>query len=611
MSFLLKNNIHTSIAKTFYDDVLSQRNMYYYFLGRTKTWGSNDIPPAIPDTFSEEADIRNHIIFMNRIGVSDICLVTKRIDWTANTIYDRYDGNVSPSNPSATGQTNIKNSLFYVLTDEMNVYKCIHNNNGTPSQIKPIGTSYDNIQLSDGYIWKFMYAVTPVLQYKFLTDNYLPVIRSLNMRYYEGQGIEAVTIKNSGSGYEGSPVTTAHVIGDGEGASITLSIDPSTGSISNVIINSKGDGYTTGNISIIEIDGKGSGKYGNPSAILIPNFLNGELDSVTIQDPGVNYSTDMQTNIVVNGNGSGAVLHPIVENGQIIDVIIANPGSGYSNVSLSIESVTGSGAEITVSSTIGDINSIQSDVELLAVPGAVYVVDVVESGRNYTYASCVVNGDGTGLSVVPIIQNNTIVRFEVITPGKNYTWCDITVVGDGDSATALPILSPIKGHGYNAVEELMADIVSIYSTIKFNKNQPLFLNNDYRQFGILKNPEKTNQTVVFRDFAATTCYTATITENINTLYADQELALSTDTNKKFLVVGSDKVSQILIQSFGGVVLTPGMKLIDQKTNITYTINQVTLPPVNKMTGELIFVDNRSSIFQTSEQFISLRTNIKF
>lgn len=610
MSFLLKNNIHTSLAKTFYDDVLSQRNMYYYFLGRTITWGTNDVPPTITDTFSEEADIRNNIIYMTRIGVSDICHVTKRIDWVYNTVFDRYDGNISPTRPATSGATSIKNALFYVLTDEMNVYKCIDNNNGSPSLVKPSGTSYDNLELSDGYIWKFMYTVSPVLQYKFLTDVHLPVNRALNARYYEGQGIESVIINKTGSGYLGSPITTATVTGNGIGATVSLSMDPSTGSIANVRVTNPGSGYTTGTIQVNSADGNGTGKYGNSTAILTPHFLNGKLDSVSIQDPGIDYSTDSQTNIVVNGNGSGAVLYPIIENGELVDVIISSPGSGYTNVSLSIESTTGSGAELSVGSSLGDITTIQADVELLAVPGAIYVVDVTDGGSNYTYANCKIEGDGEGLSITPVIYNGTIIKFNITNPGIGYTWCNITIEGNGTGAIATPIISPIKGHGFNAIDELYADTISIYTTIKFNKNQPLLLNNDYRQFGIICNPEKFNQTVTYRDSASTTCYIITVSD-ASTTYADQELVLTTDNTKKFLVVGSDNQTQILVQNFGGVDITPGMKLFDGKINNTYVVNNITTPNINKMSGELIFVDNRASIFQTSEQFISLRTNIKF
>jgi hypothetical protein len=90
-------------------------------------------------------------------------------------------------------------------------------------------------------------------------------------------------------------------------------------------ITNPGNGYTTGSINIINTDGNGTGLYGNPTAILTPVFISGELVNVIVEDPGKNYSTDMQTNIVVDGTGTGAKLYPIIENGQIIDVIIDSP----------------------------------------------------------------------------------------------------------------------------------------------------------------------------------------------------------------------------------------------------------------------------------------------
>ena len=164
MPYLLKQNIHNALAHTFYNDVISRRNMYYYFLGRTHDWEPTTIPPAIPDTFSEESTIRNNIIFAKRINGTDIAYVVRRIDWVDGTVYDRYDGDLSTDNPSYSGATHVKDAKFYVLTEDMNVYKCIHNNANQPSTIKPVGSDCDVIRLADGYIWKFMYSIAPNLQ---------------------------------------------------------------------------------------------------------------------------------------------------------------------------------------------------------------------------------------------------------------------------------------------------------------------------------------------------------------------------------------------------------------------------------------------------------------
>lgn len=610
-AFLLKNNIHTNLAEAFYSDILSQRNMYYYFLGRTISWNGDDSIPTIDDTFTEENDVRNNIIYMNRIGVNDISYVVKRNDWLSGTVYDRYDGDYSPTNPAYSGATHLKDAKFYVITDEMHVYKCIDNNSNGQSTIKPTGTDYETFMTGDGYKWKYMYSIQPNLQYKFLTETLMPVTRALNTRFYDNQGIESVTILNGGSGYEGDPITYATVSGDGTGAEIILSINPSTGSIANVIVTNQGQDYTTGTVNLINTDGKGEGIYGNLTAVLTPKFIGGKLVEVVVEDPGKNYSTDMQTNIVVDGTGTGAKLYPIVKNGEIVDVIIDNPGKGYSEVYLSIESVTGSGALLAVSTSIGDVSNIQADVELLSIPGTIDVVAVENEGSGYHYATCEIDGDGTGFEVTPIIYAGRIVRYDIQSIGTGYTWCTITVNGDGRNAKARPILSPNKGHGYDAITELFASSVSIYSSIKFDSTQSLLTNNDYRQFGILKNPEQYSSQALYRDKSSTTCDTLYIA-NTSSIAYDQKFYLQSNRKKKFVVVGNNGTNKILVQNFGGYDLSAGDVLVDENDiNTQYTILDIQKPAIDKKSGELLFIDNRTSIFQTSEQFISLRTTIKF
>lgn len=612
MPSLLKQNIHTSLANSFYADILTQRNLYYYFLGKTLPWGNQDIPPTInDDTIEAEAEIRNNIIFFKQIRSGDVSFVVRRIDWTSGNVYDRYDGNISANNPATSGAINIKDANFYVLTDDMNVYKCIHNNYGGKSTVKPINTSSDVFKTSDGYIWKFMYFIPPAIQHQFLTYKYMPVMTALTARYYDSLGINSVTIVDGGVGYSGEPTVTADIVGDGNGANISLSIDPNTGSIVKVRITSAGSGYTTATINIIALDDKGEGLYGNPTAILTPVLESGKLIGVVINDPGKNYSSNIQTSIVVNGTGQDAVLHPIVENGKIVDVIIGNPGYGYTQADLVVKGVQGSGAVLSVSTSIDNIDTIQSDVELLAIPGAVYVVDPISLGSNYTYAHCNISGDGIGLQITPIIKGNRVVEYTITDYGSGYTWCNIEVVGDGSGATCKAVLSPYHGHGHNAIEELHSTSITLNSSIQFEKNQGIVVNNDYRQFGIIKNPEKNADTSTYRNLTGSACYLVNTAENLQNIVNDDIFVLSDDSTKKFIAVAVGDTNNLLLQNLGGVNLKSGMKIKRVSDNLMLTIRYVTPPDIDKKSGSLLFVDNRNPTFQTENQSISLNTILKF
>lgn len=610
MSSILKQNIHTSMAKTFYSDILSQRNMYYYFLGKTITWGVNDIPPSIGDTYAEEVTARNNMIHTKRININDVCYVIPRIDWKVDTVYDRYDGDVSESNPSTSGATNIRDAKFYVVTDQYSVYKCIHNNYGTESTVKPSGTDYEVFETADGYLWKYMYTIPPSLQYRFMTPSFIPVTTALTQRYFNNVSIDSVTINSGGSGYEGDPITTAIVNGNGAGATIGLNIDPTNGKITKARIKTAGSGYTTGTISIIDVGGKGVGIYGNPTAVLTPKFVGGKLVDVIVEDPGKDYSTDTQTNIIINGTGTGAVLLPVVENGEIVDVIINNAGNSYNEATLVVESVTGTGAQLTVSTGIGNVDTTQADVELLAIPGAVYVVDPVDTGTGYSWCRPIISGDGSGLEITPTIYNGKIVAYTVDAIGSGYSWCSITFEGDGTGATCKPLLSPYQGHGHNAIDELFVSRVSVFSTIKFDSAQQLLANNDYRQFGIVRNPTDFSTGGIYREVNGSTCYYVN-TDTTTGILPDDQLTLETDATKIIIVVAVGQSGKMLLQDVSGGNVVAGARLKRTSDNVLINIIQVTPPEVNKKSGELLFIDNRYSIFQTSDQFISLRTTLKF
>lgn len=71
---------------------------------------------------------------------------------------------------AASLQQKLENTKFYVVTDDFNVYKCLDNNNGALSTVKPTGTPVEAIKTSDGYVWKFLYNVPVALRNKFLSN---------------------------------------------------------------------------------------------------------------------------------------------------------------------------------------------------------------------------------------------------------------------------------------------------------------------------------------------------------------------------------------------------------------------------------------------------------
>ena len=203
-----------------------------------------------------------------RITGNDIYQVIPRINWTANTEFDAYDHRLCSCNLFDTA-----NLQFHVVTDEWNVYKCLSNNKGSLSTVKPTSTQTTGTSITaDNYIWKFMYKISPAEQLKFTTDEYIPVKtltgndNSLQWQVQENAvpgSILAVKVENPGQNYTSATLTWE---GDGTGFDASVSLDTSSNTVDSVIITSPGQDYTYLNITV-----SGNGTNAIVTAMISPS----------------------------------------------------------------------------------------------------------------------------------------------------------------------------------------------------------------------------------------------------------------------------------------------------------------------------------------------------
>ena len=179
-------------------------------------------------------------------AVVDITLLHRGLGYTSSPTVTIIGGNGGGAQASGvitkapSGTQKLENAIFYVVTDEYNVYQCIDNNYGSSSIVKPTGTSYDSIRASDGYLWKFLFSIPIALRNKFLTDVYMPVVTALREQFYSAGTLKIIRINQVGSGYSSGSIT---VQGDGyaTGESIYLT---------GYTINSGGSDYVSPTITI-------------------------------------------------------------------------------------------------------------------------------------------------------------------------------------------------------------------------------------------------------------------------------------------------------------------------------------------------------------------------
>ena len=623
MNFLLKDAINGALVDSVYNEIFSRRSNYYYYIGRIIEWTDPDDPEDALDTFSYEQQTRNTILTTKKIQVSDVSYVIPRNNWTSGLVYDQYDGDYSTTFPSATGATSLKTSLFYVLSSDFNVYKCLSNNRGAISTVSPTGTDALPITTADGYLWKFMYTIPLSLRNKFLSDTFMPVQKAVFNSFYSNGEIDRIIIDNPGIGYFGNAAVTLQVNGEflGSPGNVVANIVPvlnQTGQFVDVIIRDRGNNYLSANITIIDDAGTGTGYYNTLSiANLTPVVFNTQIDRVVINDPGINYSSNLRTRIATVGDGVGVSLLPFINAvGELEDIVITSRGEGFTFLDIDIIG-NGTGANARAELSTGDLDTTQSTVELAAIPGALYNFRIVNGGNGYTSANIVVVGDGTGfIGNVELSNANTVSGITIVSPGSDYTFANVTITGNGSGAVVQPIISPQGGHGSNAVKELFADSLVFFSTINNERIHGVDVNNDYRQFGIIKDIKQFANAKTFANVVGTTCYLVTTNTVLNSLTvqiaADTILELNTDSTKKFEVVEVVSANtQLLITNINNYDLSDSDILYDPITDSNFTIQSIDeLPDINKFSGDLLFIDNRTQVSYSDQQLVTLRTTIK-
>ena len=175
MSAIINNSFRKYQADNFIASFSS--NSIYLAIGKNDPWAGasageyiettpsdTSIPVPIDTTVSSFLHY-DDLIAIKKITSSSTSHVLKRVDWTSGTVYVEYDHL----------QDDIIDQDFFVFTEDYNVYKCISNNGGTASTVKPVSDSIDIIETADGYRWKFMYEVQQADVLKYVTSDWIPV----------------------------------------------------------------------------------------------------------------------------------------------------------------------------------------------------------------------------------------------------------------------------------------------------------------------------------------------------------------------------------------------------------------------------------------------------
>lgn len=311
MPNIVTKKIKIQNTKSFKESIDSLKLSLYLFLGKPNSWDTIDTPPIPKDTLENDALIWDECVGGKRIIPTDVNFVVKRVNWEFNTIYDMYDNL----------DTNLLNKNFYVMNKEYEVYKCISNNNNSPSLIEPVGKNLNIITTGDGYRWKYLYTIAPAQQLKFLTKNWMPVLINSEVKAAaKDGGIEHLVLNNGGINY--SAFTKVNIIGDGNRANIIA--QTRVGTIYDFIYENPGEGYRYAEVQFSDR----SGRFANARPIISPPGGHG-FDPIT--ELGAHYLMFNAKTEYDEGNGD---IPADIKFRRIF--IVANPKDYRNNVANSL-----------------------------------------------------------------------------------------------------------------------------------------------------------------------------------------------------------------------------------------------------------------------------------
>jgi len=192
---ILTNQHYVNVIQNLINDLTNTENNYYVFMGRTNPWTNDTSPPSAVNSYYEyEQSIYHDMTYGKLLNASNISFMIPNYPWTSNVVYAQYDPTDSL----------LFTKQFYVVNDSNQVYKCLDNNNGAPSTIKPFLTSPSGtFSTGDGYLWKYMYTIDSISYSNFATAQFVPVLQDVNVAASAIPGtIDNLNITNSGSNYQ-------------------------------------------------------------------------------------------------------------------------------------------------------------------------------------------------------------------------------------------------------------------------------------------------------------------------------------------------------------------------------------------------------------------------
>lgn len=436
-------------AARFIANVESTNNTYYVFLAKPQPT-SNEASAAnlILSTDYLTYGFYNDMICGKRLANSNITRMIRRHEWAQNTVFTAYDHR----------EEYLSNTNFYCTVNTgvgVEVFKCIWNNNGANSTVKPEASLTDAedmfFELADGYRWKWLYTVGSANLTAFvpnssefvpvepnsnvtgnaiagLISNYVVEDGGSNFNSYTNGTFSDTSI--SGNTYFHQLESTASANNDfykgcaikittGTGAGQQRTVSEYIGSSRRVLLDSPfiTSPTTASTYKIapnVEVEGDGQGAQ----AIAVMNTTSNTVYGVEITNGGNNYTW---ASVSVNGNTGIIVGNSVVSANAANVVAIISPSGGHGSniynelfaeyVGISLNFANDESTTISTDNDFHTIGIIANPLFANVVLGAASVTGTFTAGETVTQANTFATATVVSYAANALLVTNSTGRF--------------------------------------------------------------------------------------------------------------------------------------------------------------------------------------------------------
>lgn len=271
-----------------------------------------------------------------------------------------------------------------------------------------------------------------------------------------------------------------------------------------------------------------------------------------------------------------------------------------------------------------------------AIDGRIDIVQVIDGGDGYFsgsnvsgYPVATVTGDGTDAAATVDVVNGVITEVNITAGGAGYTFGNVTISDplkiSGNSANLRVVISPQYGHGSDPVRELGASFEMI--SVDFSGNMegliPTGVNGSnvekFRQIFVVRNPRLSANT----DSATAAQYlmcTKLFVENRINFNVGGEVYVSSSGSeyasaifKAIAVYYDDSAGTLYVNNIeGDADSIVGREIYEKDNTLNYAqVFSVSKPSINTLSGEMLYIENRSPVTRSLEQTETAKIVIEF